>query len=60
MLYPPDSHPRENNVSFGKEGKPLYISSPYDSEMKSKSVVNTLMRTCGSGNFDYIVGLGDM
>ncbi len=60
MLDPPDSHPRENNVSFGKDGKPLYISGPYDSEMKSKSVVNTLMRTCGPGNFDYIVGLGDM
>ena len=60
MLDPPDSHPRENNVSFGKDGKPLYISGPYDSEIKSKSVVNTLMRTCGPGNFDYLISLGDM
>ena len=60
MLDPPDSHPCENNVSFGKDGKPLYISGPYDSEMKSRSVINTLMRTCGPGDFDYIVGLGDM
>lgn len=58
MLDPPDTYPRENNVSYGKDGKPLYISGPYDSEMKSRSVINTLMRTCGTGNFDYIVGVG--
>jgi hypothetical protein len=60
ILDPPDAHPRENQVEFGKDGKPLYISGPYDSEIKSKSVVNTLMRTCGPGNFDYEVGLGGM
>ncbi len=60
MLDPPDSHPRQNNVLFGKDGKPLYISGPYDSEIKSKSVINTLMRTCGPGNFDYLVGLNNM
>jgi hypothetical protein len=60
MLDPPDAHPRTNNVRFGKDGKPLYISGPYDSEMKSKIVVSTLMRTSGLGNFDYILGLGDM
>jgi hypothetical protein len=60
MLDPPDSHPRENNISFGKDGKPLYIPGPYDSEMKSRFVINTLTRTCGPGNFDYIVSLGDM
>jgi len=60
MLDPPDSHPREHNISFGKDGKPFYISGPYDSEMKSSSVINTLMRTCGPGNFDYLVGLGDL
>lgn len=60
MLDPPDSHPRENDVRFGKDGKPLYISGPYDNEIKSKSVINTLMRTCGPGNFNYLVGLGDM
>jgi hypothetical protein len=60
MLDPPDAHPRTNNVLFGKDGKPLYISGPYDNEMKSKSVINTLMRTCGPGNFDYLVSVGDM
>lgn len=60
MLDPPDSHPRENNVRFGQDGKPLYVSGPFDSEMKSRSVINTLMRSCGSGNFDYLVNLGGM
>ncbi len=58
MLDPPDTHPRENNVSFGKDGKPLYISGPFDNELKSRSIINTLMRTCGEGNFDYIVMVG--
>jgi hypothetical protein len=60
MLDPPDTHPRKNKVRFGKDGKPFYVSGPYDSEIKSKSVISTLMRTCGPGKFDYIVGLGDM
>jgi hypothetical protein len=60
MLDPPDAHPRENNITFGKDGKPLYIAGPKDSKMKSRFVVDTLMRTCGQGNFDYIIGLGAM
>jgi hypothetical protein len=60
ILDPVDAHPRTNGVTFGKDGKPLYVSGPYDSEMKSRSVINTLTRTCGPGNFDYLVTLGDM
>lgn len=60
ILDPADTHPRINRVTFGKDGKPLFISGPYDSEMKSRFVVNTLMRTCGPENFDYIVGFDDI
>lgn len=60
ILDPVDAHPRTNGVTFGKDGKPLYVSGPYDSEMKSRFVINTLTRTCGPGNFDYLVALGDM
>ena len=60
ILDPPEVHPRANHVSFGKDGKPFYVSGPYDDEYKSKFVINTLMRTCGTGNFDYIVGLDGM
>jgi hypothetical protein len=60
ILDPPDAHPRTNGVTFGKDGKPFYVSGPFDSELKSKSIINTLVRTCGPGNFDYLVGLGNM
>lgn len=60
ILEPVDAHLRKNGVTFGKDGKPLYVSGPYDSEMKSRSVINTLTRTCGPGNFDHLVTLGDM
>ncbi len=60
ILDPPDAHPRENHVEFGMDGKPLYVSGPFDSELKSRSVINTLTRTCGPGNFDYLITLGDM
>ena len=60
MLDPPEAHPRANHVSFGKDGKPLYISGPRDSESKIKSVISTLMRTRGEGNFDYLVGFGGL
>jgi hypothetical protein len=60
ILDPVDAHPRTNGVTFGKDGKPLYVSGPYDSEMKSRSVINTLTRTCGPVNFDYLVTLGDI
>jgi len=58
ILDPPDAHPRVNQVSFGKDGKPLYVSGPYDDDQKISFVINTLMRTSGEGNFDYFVGLG--
>jgi hypothetical protein len=60
VLDPPDAHPRLDNVAFGKDGKPFYISGPYDNEYTRQNIFNTLMRTAGEGNFDYIVGLGGM
>lgn len=59
MLDPPDAHPRVDQVSFGKDGKPFYITGPYDSQQKITSIVNTLKRTCGEGNFHYMIGFGE-
>lgn len=58
VLDPPETHPRTNNVIFGKDGKPFYVSGPYDNERKLNSVINTLMRTAGEGNFHYLAGIG--
>jgi len=60
MLSPAETYPRVNQVSFGKDGKTLFISGPYDDEWKCRQVVNTLMRTCGEGNFDYLVNLNGL
>jgi hypothetical protein len=49
-----------NQYSFGKDGKPFYISGPHETEPQARKIVDTLLRRCGEGNFDYLVGLGDM
>lgn len=53
VLDPPAAHARIRHVEFGCEGKPLFVSGPYDN---ARAIVNQLMRTAGEGNFDYIVG----
>jgi hypothetical protein len=58
VLDPPGTHPRKNNVAFGKNGKPYFVSGPYDDERKIRFVINTLGRTAGEGNFDVIAGFG--
>jgi hypothetical protein len=58
VLDPPETHPRANNVAFGKDGKPFFVAGPYDDERKVGMVINTLTRTAGEGNFHYLAGLG--
>jgi hypothetical protein len=50
------AHPRVDHVPFGKDGKPLFFTGPYDDEHKISFVINTLNRTCGEGNYHYIEG----
>ena len=54
VLDPPDAYPRTGGVTFGKDGKPFYVSGPRDSVT---AIMNTLMRTAGPGNFDYLTHL---
>ena len=41
-------------IEFGSQGKPLYISEPYDNPDK---ILATLRSTVGEGNFNYMSGL---
>jgi hypothetical protein len=41
-------------ISFGLNGKPFFMSGPYDD---AASVMKTLERTAGEGNFDFTVAL---
>lgn len=56
VLDPSETHPRKHKIEFGKDGKPLFISGPYDN---GRAIVNKLMRTAGEGNFDYVVVVRD-
>lgn len=44
--------------TFGRGGKPLYVSGPNDTEEQSRRIVAQLARRCGPGKFDYLVALG--
>jgi len=44
-----------STITFGKDGKPLYISGPYDDP---RPIVRTLERTTGADNFDYVTVAG--
>ena len=41
--------------TFGKDGKPLYVSGPYDTPARVRAIGRTLEKSCGTGNWDYIV-----
>lgn len=39
------------NYTFGKDGKPLFITGPYDDEAKVNKIIATLEKSVGSDNF---------
>jgi hypothetical protein len=43
--------------TFGRDGKPFYVSGPNDSEARSRHIVETLTRRCGPDGFHYLVAL---
>jgi hypothetical protein len=44
-----------SSITFGKNGKPVYISGPYDDP---RPILRTLERTIGTGNFDFLAVAG--
>jgi hypothetical protein len=59
ILDLPGVHPRQDHVSFGKDGKPFFVSGPNDDNQKIKSIINILTRTCGEENFHYLIRSGE-
>jgi hypothetical protein len=51
------SEDSSKEFTFGRDGKPFYVSGPNDTEEKSRRIVEQLARRCGAGKFDYIVSL---
>ncbi len=54
VLDPPDAHPRSGNVEFGSDGKPLYVSGPYDDV---DAIMSHLYRTLGPDNFHFMTAI---
>ena len=44
----------EPKLEFGRDGKPFFISGPYDN---ADRIFNTIMKSVGEGNFNYMVGM---
>jgi hypothetical protein len=42
-------------ITFGRDGKPFYMQGPYDDVF---SIMQTLNRTVGRGNYHFMVGVG--
>lgn len=51
ILDPVESIEYED-IEFGKDGKPLFISGPFDN---FKKIYNQLLKSVGEGNFDFIM-----
>ena len=47
------------DIECGRDGKPFYVSGPFDDVLKTNAVIKQLEKTAGVGNFDYIISDSD-
>jgi len=45
--------------TYGKEGKPFYMSGPYESPADIQNIINTLTAKCGANGFKTMIRLTD-
>jgi hypothetical protein len=55
LLAPRGELAETYNLTFGQDGKPLFVAGPYDD---AKRIIKQLEQTAGPGNFNYIAPLG--
>lgn len=51
-----DASACDTEFVFGREGKPCYVSGPYDSADHSQRIMSILTDRCGPGNFNFTIG----
>src|SRR5215471_16685084 len=44
---------------FGRDGKPFFMSGPYDTPAKCRRIIDTLTRRCGPEGFHFVVAGGE-
>jgi len=47
------------DIECGNDGKPIYIQGPYDDEATQKRIIAQLEKTAGTGNYKYLMGIGE-
>jgi hypothetical protein len=50
-----DSSQCSTEFTFGRDGKPYYISGPHESDARIREILVTLKRTCGPDGYHYLV-----
>ena len=45
------------HLEFGKDGRPLFVSGPNDTQAKCMKIMETLTKSCGPGGFHYMIGV---
>jgi len=48
------------HFEYGHSGKPLYVSGPNETPSQARAIVEQLEQRLGSGNFEFLVGMGEM
>lgn len=54
-----DAHACPAAFTFGREGKPFFISGPNQTLKDQKRIMRTLEKRCGPGGFDYVLEVTD-
>ncbi len=57
LLTPRGELAEPYNITFGKNGKPLFVAGPYDD---AEQIIQQLERTAGPGNYDYVLPMGNL
>jgi hypothetical protein len=46
------------SFEYGKDGKPFFIAGPHDTPGRCRTIMNALARSCGAGNYDFLMPVG--
>jgi hypothetical protein len=57
LLNDIDASACETEFTFGKDGKPFFMSGPHDSQARCKKIIDTLERRCGPDGYHFMMAL---
>ena len=53
-----EAAPCPERYTYGKDGKPLYVSGPHETPAQSRKILDTLTRRLGPGGFHFMTAVG--